>query len=94
MQEGVKANGGLIGGPSAVGGSHEEVKGPPKATVSRRAQSYSDFHYAVRAVLEPDLPAKRKEKKELEQVKDDLGFSDWYQGLEEELLEASHSDYK
>jgi len=86
----------LIGGPSAVDGGHEEIKSPPKATLSRRAQSYSDFHYAVRAVLEPDGAAQGKGKKETEgvKVKTDLDFGDWYQGLEEELLEASHSDYK
>ena len=93
-QEGVQANGGLIGGTLAGDGSHEEIKGPPKATLSRRAQSYSDFHYSVRAVLEPEWPARGKSKKEAEGVKDDLSFSDWYQCLEEELLEASHGDYK
>ena len=40
--------------------------GPPNATVARRAQSYSDFHYAVTAVLSADEREKAKRRAERE----------------------------
>ena len=73
----------------------ERSNGPPKATLSRRAQSYTDFHYAVRAVLDPNSKAGGKVAgKRLNDVKDDISFGDWYDSLESGLLEASHDEYK
>ncbi|KAL8706647.1 MAG: hypothetical protein Q9225_007928 [Loekoesia sp. 1 TL-2023] len=67
---------------------------PPKATLSRRAQSYTDFHHAVKSVLRKDTsPKPEKEGKAHELIKDDLEFSDWYHSLENDLLEASHEEY-
>ena len=94
MQGGVQANGGLIGGSSVIQDSTEEIKGSPKAILSRRAQSYADFHYAVKAVLDPSSISTGKGKHEKADIKDDLDFSEWYDTLEHDLLEASHSDYK
>jgi hypothetical protein len=84
----------LIGGNIAHYGDREVIRGPPTATLSRRAQSYSDFHYAVQAVLEPGSKDKEKEKKEVPEIKDEFSFDDWYQDLEEELHEASHDEYR
>ena len=80
-------------------GTIEEANGPPEATLIRRAQSYSDFHDAVKAVLGKDAAGKEKEKDKgaakLEDVgiKSELDFADWYHDLEHELLDSSHDDY-
>ena len=70
----------------------EEGYGPPKATLLRRAQSYTDFHYAARAVLKGNK--KEKRAKVLDGIKNELDFADWYNSLEDELLEASHDQFK
>ena len=75
--------------------------GPPKATLSRRAQSYSDFHDAVKAVLGQDVASKETAKEEShdehkigeKDIISDLDFVEWYSGLEQELLDSSHDDY-
>ena len=99
LQEGGQANVGSIDvGKTLV---EEEVinpllEGPPKATLSRRAQSYADFHHAVEAVLGPEVE-RRKEKANVEDDKrilNDLDFEDWYDEVEDGLLEASHDRYK
>lgn len=70
----------------------EKNNGPPQATVARRAKSYSDFYNVVRAHL--------KKEKELEKktshvnISNELDFAEWYDGINEELLEASHEEYK
>ena len=74
---------------------------PPKATLSRRAQSYSDFHDAVKAVLGQDVASKgvtRAEPHDEHKIGEkhiisDLEFVEWYNGLEQELLDSSHDDY-
>ena len=88
-QEDIVANAKLIGAENGSSKSAPEDKGPPKATVARRAQSYTDFHYAARAVLKEN----RKEK-ERKGIQNELDFADWYGGLENDLLEASHDQYK
>ncbi|KAL9024044.1 MAG: hypothetical protein Q9196_006803 [Gyalolechia fulgens] len=68
--------------------------GPPKATLSRRARSYTDFHYAAKRVLQKDDSPKQKKAAENDElIKDDLGFANWYNGFENDLLEASHEEY-
>ena len=65
----------------------------------RRAQSYSDFHDAVKAVLGKDSASKEKtkdkDKPKLEDtgIKSELDFADWYYELELDLLNSSHDDY-
>ncbi|KAL8823892.1 MAG: hypothetical protein Q9170_008295, partial [Blastenia crenularia] len=79
-------------GEASVDTSHDA--GPPKATLSRRAQSYTDFHHAAKSVLQTRGSSKQEQKaKNNELIKDDLEFMDWYDGLENELLEASHEEY-
>lgn len=69
--------------------------------MTRRAQSYSDFHDAVKAVLGQDVvpkgvakeTAKDDAKTEEKSITSELDFADWYNGLEHELLDSSHDDY-
>ncbi|MCJ1414536.1 Golgi transport complex subunit 3 [Xylographa parallela] len=92
--EGAQANGSLTGGTTAVQGYEEETHGPPKATLSRRAQSYTDFHHAVRAVLRAESASDGHDGKKADEIKDDFEFTEWYQSIEDDLLEASHIDYR
>ncbi|CAD6582195.1 MAG: Golgi transport complex subunit 3 [Alectoria sarmentosa] len=79
----------------------QELVGPPEATLTRRAQSYSDFHDAVKAILGQDIPsegaareiAKDDANTEGKDITSELDFADWYNGLEHELLDSSHDDY-
>ena len=84
----------------------KKAAGPPKATLKRRAQSYTDFHYAVNAVLKEGRALERshtpisKSTDDLETVsvledglRTDLDFADLYQGLEDALLDSSHDEY-
>ena len=67
----------------------------------RRAQSYSDFHDAVKAVLGQDAISERITRDisendgaiEEKDITSELGFAEWYNGLENELLDSSHDDY-
>ncbi len=100
MQEDAQANTeridgnqeGHIGGRGAVG--------PPKASVTRKSQSYSDFHDAVKATLGRGAGAgagagnKRHSRlDEGSEIKTELDFIDWYHNLEHDLLDASHDEY-
>ncbi|KAF2261009.1 Sec34-domain-containing protein [Lojkania enalia] len=70
----------------------EKDNGPPQATVARRAKSYSDFYSVVRAHMKKEKELERK--KSQEDISNDLDFAEWYSGLNEKLLEASHEEYK
>jgi hypothetical protein len=72
------------------------VTGPPEATLSRRSQSYSDFHDAVQTVLGVSVvKAKAPTQQESSQeIRTELDFLDWYNGLEHGLLDASHEEYR
>jgi len=107
MQEEFEADARRIGGQNGGLGRIQEPTGPPKATLARRAQSYSDFHHAVKAVLGPadggkiesTQKAKRKsrdaEDSKIEEAafESELDFANWYDELERELLESSHDHY-
>ena len=79
----------------------QEVAGPPEATLSRRAQSYSDFHDAVEAIRDQDVASKGAAKENLKEndevgegnITSELDFAGWYNGLEHELLDSSHDEY-
>ncbi len=100
-QEDIQADTGRLDRLEDVLEAPQEVAGPPQATLSRRAQSYSDFHDVVKAVLGHDVVSKGTSKdtiKENEKIKEEeitseLDFADWYNGLEHKLLESSHDDY-
>ena len=76
-----------------------ESNEPPEATLIRRAQSYSDFHDAVKAVLGQDASVQGRHKSGGQEnygdttIKSELDFVDWYNDLEQELLDSSHDDY-
>jgi len=65
--------------------------------LKRRAQSYTDFHHTVRAILGQDAISNGKNVKEAKNeeatLQIDLGSADWYFGSEQELLESSHDEY-
>ena len=88
-QEDIVANARLLGAENGKSKAPPEDKGPPKATVARRAQSYTDFHYAARAVLKEE--GKEEGRKG---IQNELDFADWYESLEHDLLEASHDQFK
>ena len=99
VQEEIQANTGRVDEHSAVLDTIGEYNGPPEATLIRRAQSYSDFHDAVKAVLGQDASVQEKEKSRGHEshgdtvIKSELDFADWYSALEEGLLDSSHNDY-
>ncbi len=71
--------------------------GPPKASLTRRSQSYSDFHDAVKATLGLGTGSSEKRHSQLGEsmeITTELDFVDWYHNLEHDLLDASHEEYK
>ncbi|KAF1843950.1 Sec34-domain-containing protein [Cucurbitaria berberidis CBS 394.84] len=68
------------------------INGPPPATVARRAKSYSDFYTVVRAHLKKEKALEKKKSRE--DISTELEFAEWYGGVNEELLEASHDEYR
>lgn len=94
IQEDVQADARLTDGNPNIIEADEAPKGPPKATISRRAQSYSDFHDAVRAILGRDAtPTKDTQHGEGNKLETELDFVDWYHNLEHGLLDASQDEY-
>lgn len=70
----------------------EKDNGPPPATVARRAKSYSDFYDVVRAHLKKERGLERKKSRE--NIANELQFAEWYAAVNEELLDASHEEYR
>lgn len=73
--------------------------GPPKATVARRAQSYSDFYHVASRIAsrEDGLTRKRSldaRSGEKETVGSELGFEDDFATFEDHLLDESHAQYE
>lgn len=97
MQEEAQADTGRIDGHETI--LEENATGipePPKATLKRRAQSYSDFHYAVKAVLDQDAANSKADgdsKLGERTIETEVDFLDWYNDLEAELLDSSYDDY-
>ncbi|OCK81332.1 Sec34-domain-containing protein [Lepidopterella palustris CBS 459.81] len=67
---------------------------PPKATVARRAKSYSDFYDVVRAHMRKERGLEREKRRSRENIRTELEFAEWYAGVSEELLVASHEEYQ
>ncbi|KAL1595543.1 Golgi transport complex subunit 3 [Nothophoma quercina] len=78
--------------PESVEEAPAKLNGPPPATVARRAKSYSDFYSVVRAHIKKENALAKK--KSQGNISNELDFSAWYGGVNEELLEASHDEYK
>lgn len=69
-----------------------KLNGPPPATVARRAKSYSDFYTVVRAHIKKEKALEKK--KSQENLSTELELAEWYGGVNDELLEASHEEYR
>lgn len=97
-QEGIEADLGRVEEIAAVIEEDERRRSPPEATVARRAKSYSDFYHVVRAhtIKERKLEREKRRPREniREDVKTELDFRRWYNGVHDELLDASHEEYK
>lgn len=73
--------------------------GPPRATVARRAQSYSDFYHVVKQFATHDHGLQRKQSldsraREEVLLGPELGFEDEFAVLEDRLLDESHAQYE
>ncbi|KAI4165017.1 MAG: hypothetical protein LQ342_001293 [Letrouitia transgressa] len=98
-----QADVGQIDGNQKSNAAKDTPTAPPKATLTRRAQSYTDFHHAARAVLGQahNQEAKGEERGKLAtqnelpvaDLKDELDFLDWYGSIETRLLDASYEEY-
>ncbi|KAK4692491.1 conserved oligomeric Golgi complex subunit 3, partial [Lecanoromycetidae sp. Uapishka_2] len=97
----LRADANRSGEHDAVSDSIEKAPGPPEATLKRRAQSYSDFHDAVKAVLGKDAGSKVQDQKghdkgartKDEALESELDFAKWYDELEHALLNSSSDHY-
>ena len=72
----------------------ERKKDPPQATLTRRAQSYSDFYDAMSAQLDREIGTSREKNDNGNHIKSELDFGTWYHNFEDDLLSASHEDYQ
>ena len=83
------------------------AKGPPEATVTRRAKSFGDFYDVVRSYMKVeeeredevmslvmDLEKKpKKRKKSSKEIESEIEFYDWYNGLEDKLVQAGNDEF-
>jgi conserved oligomeric Golgi complex subunit 3 len=72
------------------------IKGPPKATLVRRAKSYSDFYEAAIGYFGKKA-GKEKPKDALEVFengKSEISLEGRYEEYENDLLDASHEEYQ
>ena len=72
------------------------IKGPPKATLARRAKSYSDFYEAATGYFGKEA-GKEKPKDCLENFENgqsEILFGGRYEECENDLLDASHEEYR
>ncbi|KAF7191690.1 Conserved oligomeric Golgi complex subunit 3 [Pseudocercospora fuligena] len=74
--------------------------GPPKASPARRAQSYSDFYFAVtefsrnEAVLQRKSSWGQQYQKSQSEASGELDFEAEFGAIEDKLLDESHADYQ
>lgn len=65
--------------------------------MAKRSQSYSDFHDAVKAVLDQNARRTRRGSDIVEKnadIESELDFFDWHNDLEHDLLDSSDEEYK
>lgn len=60
--------------------------------MARRAKSYSDFYTVVRAHLKKEKALEKKKSKE--DIATETELAEWYGSVNDELLEASHEEYR
>ncbi|KAG9230428.1 Sec34-like family-domain-containing protein [Amylocarpus encephaloides] len=71
------------------------LQGPPQATITRRAKSYSDFYeVATKYLKRPIVVQVTKELDIASTSLEDPQIETWHEGIEDELLEASHEEYQ
>jgi hypothetical protein len=72
------------------------LKGPPMATLARRAKSYSDFYEVAMGYLGKELKGGNLTDvvEGLENRKDDVPFQSRYEDFEDDLLDASQDEYQ
>ena len=74
--------------------------GPPKASPARRAQSYSDFYFAVtefsrnEAVLQRKSSWGQQYQNSQSEASGELDFEAEFGAIEDRLLDESHADYQ
>jgi hypothetical protein len=76
-------------------------KGPPQATLVRRANSYTRLHRDAEQDANTTRPSVLSRKNSLSSahkpknlLQTSLDFATWYDALEDDLLDASHHDYE
>ena len=89
----------------AGGRAAPAARRPPQATIARRAKSYGDFYDVVRGylksegeredeVISPELDIDWKSNKTSSaKVSTEIEFYNWYNGLEDELVQAGNEEY-
>lgn len=80
-------------------GEGDTWSGPPKATLARRAQSYSDFYEAVTAYRRKEQARERtrsldSQRHAVPNHNVEAEFDADFSSLENQLLEQSHADYQ
>ena len=72
------------------------MKGPPKATLARRAKSYSDFYEVTIGFLNKEAKAEKSRDvfELLEKRLDNTLIKTTFEDLEEDLLDASQEEYQ
>lgn len=72
------------------------LKGPPEATLARRAKSYSDFYAVAMEYLKKDA-MRSKSNDVLETIefkREKVSFGLQFEELEDNLVDASHEEYR
>jgi hypothetical protein len=79
-----------------VGEEEEQPKGPPAATIARRAKSYSNFYDVVRAQLKQEYKLEKEQERKQSKllISTDVEFGSWYASIKGDLMNASHEEYQ
>ena len=72
------------------------LKGPPKATLARRAKSYSDFYEVAIGYLGKEVRGENlvHAVQDLKNTENDVPFKSRYEDFEDDLLNASQDEYQ
>lgn len=93
MQEDAPADIEAVEGIEEIAEEDDQSRGPPKASVPRRSQSYSNFHDAKARLARGKDVITTPHNESGTEVKTDLDFLSWYGEFNNELLDASHEEY-
>ena len=72
------------------------LKGPPEATIARRAKSYSDFYEVATGFLNKQAKdEKSRDALDIAPIKNGTqNFQTQYEDVEEDLLNSSHEEFQ